>query len=562
MKKRNFLMMAALLFGMTLAACGGKPAEPSSEAPQPSTSEVPQPSSSEEPQPSSSEAPQPSSSEAPQPSSSEAPQPSSSEEPPSTEKAVTVTSVNLIAKENKVYLQLAGAAENYTAAEFKWALALQHAGQAGAGDGKTTYILGTTAEFVDADYTLDATLNADGSYVFEYNLSTIEGLEAGIYTIHAGVKGLAANLAVGTVNNAASLKDGTYRFYIRADVNNQNSIAVDELPPVTITEASVVMGEDGKAWAKIGGEADESITQEVLDSFDSFVQFQQVGGSWTNTRRYKTGTYIIPGSWGRPDTELVVEEDQYYWKKEGNKAYLYADVSFFAAGSNYNTHLNARHPEQADLKMEVALDEHCVMTNANGVKLDVNVVAVPGASAQDDFWGNLGWKVTAWKDPSAHVHTLVDGTPENNSDGFAVTPFSCSGCNKVGAKMAVASFTGNADPTKTDYKHDNNTTVTYKIIAPKAGDYELKIGAFVANNRTKDLTATPYTVKLGEGESAVAVPVSTGTYDELGIGTNAGAQFVLCPTITLAQGENVIAITQGAGGFRLTFQGLVEIYEK
>ena len=100
------------------------------------------------------------------------------------------------------------------------------------------------------------------------------------------------------------------------------------------------------------------------------------------------------------------------------------------------------------------------------------------------------------------------------------------------------------------------------MIAPKAGDYELRIGAFVANNRSKDLTATPYTVKVVTSGGTTDVAVSTGTYEELGIGTNAGAQFVLCPTITLEQGENEILITQGDGGYRLTFQGLVEIYEK
>ena len=64
MKKRNILTMAALLFGMTLAACGAKPTPSSEEKPiqssdvTPATSEV-QPSS--EDQKPSSENPQPSS---------------------------------------------------------------------------------------------------------------------------------------------------------------------------------------------------------------------------------------------------------------------------------------------------------------------------------------------------------------------------------------------------------------------------------------------------------------------------------------------------------------------
>ena len=158
-------------------------------------------------------------------------------------------------------------------------------------------------------------------------------------------------------------------------------------------------------------------------------------------------------------------------------------------------------------------------------------------------------------------HDWVVKTTVKNSYEKDVNQVECSRCKKVGAQMAVKDFEGN---TKTDatYKFDNNTTVVYKIVVTKAGDYKLEIGAFVANNRTKDLSVTPYTVKLGTGDAAADVPVSSGTYEALGIGTSSAAQFVLCPTITLAQGENVISITQGAGGYRLTFGGTVGVFEK
>ena len=159
------------------------------------------------------------------------------------------------------------------------------------------------------------------------------------------------------------------------------------------------------------------------------------------------------------------------------------------------------------------------------------------------------------------AHSIQEGTAVVNSDGFNVTPLECGTCHKVGAKMAVDSFTGNTK-TNSTYKHDNNTTVTYKIIVSKAGDYTLEIGAFVANNRTKDLSVAPYTVKVGVGDAAVDVPVSSGTYEQLGIGTSSAKLFVLCPTITLAEGENVIALSQGGGGYRLTFGGEVRVLEK
>lgn len=466
MKKRNILTMAALLFGMTLAACGAKPTPSSEEKPiqssdvTPATSEV-QPSS--EDQKPSSENPQP---------SSENPQPSS--EVPVT-KSVTLESVGLVSKEGKVYLQLTGNATGYTAAEFKWALALQHAGAEGAGDASTEFILGSSATFADADFTLSATLNADGTYVFEYNLSDIAGIGAGLYTIHARVKGQDANLAVGTVNNGATLKDGTYRFYIRPDVNNQNTIAVDALPPVALAEASIVTDDDGKIWAKIGGET--TVTQETLDAYDSFVQFQQVGGSWTNTKRTKAA-------------------GQYYWKVEGEKAYLYADVTFFAAGNNYNTHLNVTANQQADCKMDVAINEHYVVKNG-GKWLDINVISIPGATAQSDFWGNLGFTVTKGENPNpAHVlnpveHTAGDGETAveigkcKDDDGYYEISWDAQAATAKNGFDANGKLSGNG----TGY-------VEYKVYSPEA------LTARLYSNMTYN-TSNHYNRETGSGDQSI-----------------------------------------------------------
>ena len=152
MKKQKLFAMMTVILAMGLAACGGKTSskeseKPSSAEPTPSSqvtpsssSEAPKPSSSSSAPQSSQSTPQPSSSSSAPASSSSQPASSSSEvTPPEPVKAVTVSSVNLVAKESKVYLQLVGTATEYTAAEFKWALALQHAGAAGGGrDGEGT----------------------------------------------------------------------------------------------------------------------------------------------------------------------------------------------------------------------------------------------------------------------------------------------------------------------------------------------------------------------------------------------------------------------------------------
>jgi len=464
MKKRNILTMAALLFGMTLAACGAKPTPSSEEKPiqssdvTPTTSEV-QPSSED------------------QKPSSENPQPSSESQQPSSEvpvtKSVTLSSVNLVSKEGKVYLQLEGTVTGYTAAEFKWAFALSATDNDGAAS--TNFIVGTSAEFQDADFTLDATINADGTYVFEYNLSDIAGLTAGLYTIHARVKGQNANLAVGQVNNGATLKDGTYRFYIRPDVGQKNTIAVDALPPVALAEASIVTDDDGKIWAKIGGET--TVTQETLDAYDSFVQFQQVGGSWTNTKRTKAA-------------------GQYYWKVEGEKAYLYADVSFFAAGNNYNTHLNVTTNVQADCKMDAAINEHYVVKNG-GKWLDINVISIPGASAQSDFWGNLGFAVTKGENPNpAHVlnpveHTAGEGETAveigkcKDDDGYYEISWNAQATTAKNGFDANGKLSGNG----TGYAE-------YKVYSPEA------LTARLYSNMTYN-TSNHYNRETGSGDQSI-----------------------------------------------------------
>lgn len=397
-------MMAAILFGMTLAACGGKPASeegPVDSSPIPATTEEqPQPSS-EEPQPSSE---QQSSSEQQQ-SSSE--QQTTSEAPVA--KAVAVSSVDLALKENKAYLQIKGTAEGYTSAEFLWALALMTTDNNGTAS--EDFILGG-ATFADADYNLPATLNNDGSFVFEYNLSDIAAMKPGLFTILAAVKGLEGNLDVGAVNDGVRVKDSVNRYYIRGDVGNKNTIAVDELPPIEFTEASIVVDENGVPWAKVGGET--SCTQAELDAFDSYIGLQNTS-NWQSTRRTKA-------------------DGQYYYKVEGTKAYVYFDVSFFEGsvynagnqsqaasfgGRGYNTHLNVKANQQADLKMDVAIDEHYVVTNAAGKLIDINVIAVPGATEQAQFWGNLGFSVNdAFEWDSAAIKTSLGEGATNTEKDF------------------------------------------------------------------------------------------------------------------------------------------------
>ena len=313
----------------------------------------------------------------------------------------------------------------------------------------------------------------------------------------------------------------------------------------------------GPAFIKNGA---NTVSFKRLDSFNlavsDFVFIGKAGSAHTN-----------PAA----DAAFEGKDDISHWQKAANDEFKY----------NRGDHQWAADPDATDTESTCTVqgEKHykcsvCGATKIEKLELAAHTwVSDPDAAATDTTStctqhgvAHMKCSVCGKKENQElplGAHSFTEGTPANNSDGFAVTPITCSACNKVGAKMSIKSFTGN---TKSDatYKHANGTTVTYKIIVSKAGNYKLEIGAYVKDNRTKTLAATPYTVKVGEGDAAVDVPVSSGSYEELGIGGGSSVnikQFVLCPTIALAAGENVISIAQGSGGYRLTFGGDVVVVE-
>ena len=155
------------------------------------------------------------------------------------------------------------------------------------------------------------------------------------------------------------------------------------------------------------------------------------------------------------------------------------------------------------------------------------------------------------------AHTWVAGTVAQNSDGKDVTSLTCSNeCGKVGAKIAVADYSSATIDTGLKFKKNSNNV--WKIIAPKAGKYEIRISAKIdAVNTGHYLNESPVTVKVGD----TSVAVSTETFAELGVGTSAVAEFVLVPEATFVQGENTITLSQGNGGYRLTYGGDLLICE-
>jgi hypothetical protein len=280
-------------------------------------------------------------------------------------KALAITELTLNSDEGVANIVLKGSIANFTEAEAKFALGLKEI----ALDSADTAIawLGAGETPADAAYTY-APVIAEGAFTVTIPVSDIEGLKDGYYQVYAGAKGFYAQ--VGAISNATRVKGGDFSFYVRQDeqVGLTATLVLDRLPPVSLEEASVFKHDDDHIYAKVGGLKKAEVDQEFLDELTPFINLQQVGGSWGNTR-----------------------VNTFFFTIEGDKAYINFDINFVVAGTNYNTHLNLLENKQADAKMDNAINDNYVYNN----KL-INVYANPSASASDqsEFWGNLAFKVS------------------------------------------------------------------------------------------------------------------------------------------------------------------------
>ena len=490
MKKRNFLMMAALLFGMTLAACGGKPAEPSSEAPQPSTSEVPQPSESEEPQPSSSEAPQPSSSEAPQPSSSEAPQPSSSEEPPAPQGEMAVNALDVIKEGEKVYLKIGGTISGFANADaMKMAFGLLDAIPASGATAE--WLLGSETP-ADADYNLVPTVN-DGAFELKVDVSVVTTIKAGVYTIYVGAKG--AYAAVGT--NGVTMGTGKqilsgYRWYIRGD---KGALAMDELPPIELTVSRIEVDEvNNKVYHLIGGALNEAkLSKEAFLAKHPYVQYEATTVGWKQN---------LMGSSTKTDLVTTVVD-------ELNNALIKTDITSLPA-NGYNIKINLSEDKDADTKMDAVIDGR-----ENPVPFgmyDYAVYADSSKTEKADLYGNCGLFIIEANRYVNAGEKFADLQPVKSKEGEIAYEMVAADC--VGANAPKAS--------------DKNTrlgkgamTDVWEIEGIRSGEYEVYVkGAYSSGNGGSYWSGAQNVELNNDQESNNGSPYNPGARYSVQIDTN------------------------------------------
>ena len=313
-----------------------------------------------------------------------------------------------IAKEGQdVFLSVKGSVTAIEATSLKFAFGLElynsSSGQAqaaegegeGEGEGETpaepadSFVYGKATP-ADADYNIDAPI-ADKKFEAKLNLSNLKNGDAYIldggnkYAIYAGAKGYAYEQLEFDAPTTV-LQDNAFKYYFRADQEAGNSakLVVDDLGPVRIEKVSVARDLYGRTgiFAKIGGANNANLTEEQLNGYNSYVNFQKLPN--TSTRVQKEGNQ----SEGNP---------YYFYVVEGNEAFIVINIDFMvregATSGDYNTHLNIQNNKQENCVSTGVIDTTEAPFDAGDGK-KIAVYSHPGEHTEDNIWGNVGFRVT------------------------------------------------------------------------------------------------------------------------------------------------------------------------
>ena len=313
-----------------------------------------------------------------------------------------------IAKEGQdVILSVKGSVTAVEATSLKFAFGLElynaNSGQApaegeGEGEGEgggeeaapaDAFVYGKATP-ADADYNIDVTI-ADKKFEAKLNLSNLKNGDAYIldggnkYAIYAGAKGYSYE-HLEFEAPTTFLQDNAFKYYFRADADAGNSVklVVDDLGPVRIEKASIAKDLYGRTgiFAKIGGANNANLTEEQLNGYNSYVNFQKLPN--TNTRVQKEGSQQE----GNP---------YYFYVVEGTEAFIVINIDFMvregATSGDYNTHLNIQNNKQENCVSTGIIDTTDAPFDAGDGKT-IAVYSHPGEHTEENIWGNVGFRVT------------------------------------------------------------------------------------------------------------------------------------------------------------------------
>lgn len=458
-------------------------------------------------------------------------------------KSFTVTSMQFEKKaDNKVYLQVGGTQENHTADEFKWAWGLA------SGSGESITFLYGSATPAAADFKA-ATFDANKAFAVELCLSDVPNIVAGTYTVYGGTP--ETYRAINPVNENSSAKDGSFKYYIRIDLNQ---ICLDDLPVVAFEEASVYIpsdlptGKQAGVYVKIGGTVKAGVD---VDTLTVKADFQRISPYAKH-----------PNNGAFPENEM-------FWVKDAanGKAYINLYVGFMAVGEKWATHLG----------FNTNNNPNCYMANdINDVEYrfadeDINKVYTVNAKEsegqQGTYWGCLGFNVTREHEPApAKTHTWVAAADGANSDGKVIKNYTCSdaNCNAVCAGIALKDASKGADKIGSDGKISTNSTLEWKIVAPKAGKCIMMMAAKLSSAYLDQDPApdTPFNsgYSIAAGTTAGTCTLDGKKYESDLHMNGTDYTYFEVGTLTVESGENVIQFkTPSSQNYRACFGGEVRL---
>ncbi len=443
MKKIKLFAVVSTILAMGLVACNGpksssKPdatTTPSSE-PAPSTS-TPAPSTS---------TPAPSTS-TPAPSTSGGDQSTSA---PVEEGQMAVNALDVVTESNKVYLKISGTISGYANADaMKMAFGLLDAIPA---QGATAeWLLGSETP-ADADYKLAPTVN-NGAFELKIDVSTIANVKAGVFSIYVGPKGAYAVIPTTgvTMGSGKGIFNG-YRWYIRGD---KGALAMDELPPLGLTESFVKVegeGENAAVYHYIGGALNTAkLTEAEFLAKHPYVQYEACVQWKTN----------IMGSAEKTDLVTTVVEN--------GKAYIKTNITSLP-NETYNIKFNLAEDKDADIKMDEIIDKR---DESDQVIFNGHAYAVYADSTKTekaDIYGNCGIYIS-------HAHTWTRGEQVADSELYNLA---CSDNSHVGYEL---DFNATNTPNYPADKKLKGTTSTFNITGISEGEYAVYLKAKVGSGQ-------------------------------------------------------------------------------
>ena len=438
MKKTKLFALLTTVLAMGLVACNdttpaSKSADPSASTPESSVPASSTPSTS-----------------ASTPASSNS---ASTSTPDVQTGEMAVNAIDVIEESAKVYLKISGTISGYANADaMKMAFGLLDASPA---QGTTAEWLIGGAEPADADYKLVPTVN-NGAFELKVDVSIVTTVKAGMFTIYVGAKGnYAAVGQQGVTMGSGKAVYGGFRWYIRGD---KGALAMDELPPVALTESFIkVEGEGINAgvFHYIGGALNTAKLSEAdFLAKHPYVQYEACVNWKQNILGSSTKTDLV--------TTVV----------ENGKAYIKTDITSLP-NETYNIKFNLVEDKDADIKMDEVIDKRDesdqVIFNGHAYA----VYADYNKSDKSDIYGNCGLYIS-------HAHTWERGDQIENSEAYKLT---CSEASHVGYELDLNST--NTSGLGDDKKMNGGKESVFNITGVEEGEYAVYLKAHVSSGNEK-----------------------------------------------------------------------------